>query len=355
MTSIPATVVIGSAGRRLYLIDWFRKAFETLGVEGRVVVTENDETSSSATYGDIGRIMPKYSDPAYETALLDLIVDLEPQLFISVNDYELLHLHVNTDLADRMRQLGVLVPGVSAEWQRGCVDKLRMAQMLTAIGVRTAPTVTGGDGAGLSALAAYTDDVVVKHRFGSGSSGLAIVSAARAEEAVAESLLSAPAQSGGEPTADDVVIQPKLSGTEHGVDIVGALHAPGDLAAVLARRKLRMRAGETDKAVTVDPAPFVANSALIAKAAGLTGLIDVDMFLDGEGRSTVIDINPRFGGGYPFVHLAGADVPLYYLAQAMGRDDGFEWSRYEPGVVSAKYESIRVAGRVPVTPTSSVE
>ena len=234
MTSIPVTVVIGSAGRRLYLIDWFRKAFETLGVEGRVVVTENDETSSSATYGDIGRIMPKYSDPAYETALLDLIVDLEPQLFISVNDYELLHLHVNTDLADRMRQLGVLVPGVSAEWQRGCVDKLRMAQMLAAIGVRTAPTVTGGDAAGLSALAAYTDDVVVKHRFGSGSSGLAIVSAARAEEAVAESLLSAPAQSGGEPTADDVVIQPKLSGTEHGVDIVGALHAPGDLAAVLA-------------------------------------------------------------------------------------------------------------------------
>lgn len=355
MTSIPATVVIGSAGRRLYLIDWFRQAFDTLEIDGRVVVTENDKTSSSATYGDIGRIMPKYSDPAYETALLDLIADLEPQLFISVNDYELLHLHVNTDLADRIRQLGVLVPGVSAEWQRGCVDKLRMAQLLLDIGVPTAPTVSGGDRDGLSALASNSDDVVVKHRFGSGSSGLAIVSAGRAEEAVAESLLTAPARSDTDPTANDVVVQPKLSGVEHGVDIVGAFHAPGDLAAVLARRKLRMRAGETDKAVTVDPTPFAHSSALIAKAAGLTGLIDVDMFLDEAGRATVIDINPRFGGGYPFAHLAGADVPLYYLAQAMDIDIGQQWRLYETGVVSAKYESVRVTARESASPPDSAK
>lgn len=355
MTSKPATVVIGSAGRRLYLIDWFRRAFESLGVEGRVVVTENDETSSSASYGDLMRIMPKYSDPAYEAALLDLVGELEPQLFISVNDYELLHLHVSTDLAERVRRAGVLVPGVSADWQRGCADKLQMAKMLTEIGVRTAPTVAGGDSEGLSALAAGTDDVVVKHRFGSGSSGLAVVPAERAVEAVAESLLTAPTPTGGASTADDVVVQPRLSGTEHGVDIVGALHVPGDLAAVLARRKLRMRAGETDKAVTVDPAPFATNSALIAEAAELTGLIDVDMFLDEEGRSTVIDINPRFGGGYPFVHLAGADVPLYCLAQALGRDAGQDWDRYEPGVVSAKYESVRVTARESVAESASLQ
>ncbi|WP_432789968.1 ATP-grasp domain-containing protein [Brevibacterium sp. K11IcPPYGO002] len=345
MSSIPVTVVIGSAGRRLYLIDWFRQAFDTLGVDGRVVVTENDKTSSSATYGDICRILPSYGDSAYESALLDLIADLEPLLFISVNDYELLHLHVTTDLADRMRQSGVLVPGVSAEWQRGCADKLQMAKMLTAIGVRTAPTVAGGDSAGLSALMAGSDDVVVKHRFGSGSSGLAIVPAEKAAEAVSESLLSAPTTTGGPPSPDDVVVQPRLSGVEHGIDIVGALRAPGELAGVLARRKMRMRAGETDKAVSVDPAPFTANSALIAEASGLTGLIDVDMFLDENGLSTVIDINPRFGGGYPFVHLAGADVPLYCLAQALGRDVGQEWASYEPGVVSAKYESVRVTAR----------
>lgn len=355
LTSKPITAVIGSAGRRLYLIDWFRRAFETLGVNGRVIVTENDETSASASYGDLARIMPRYSDPAYASALLEMVDEFEPLLFVSVNDYELLHLHVVTNLAERMRQRGILVPGVSAAWQRGCADKLQMATMLASVGVRTPATVAGGDSEGLAALAADTDDVVVKHRFGSGSSGLAVVPAERSAEAVAEALLTAPPSTGRGPTPDDVVVQPRLAGVEHGVDIVGSLRDSGDLAAVLARRKIRMRAGETDKAVTVDPAPFAPNSALIAEAAELTGLIDVDMFLDDDGHSTVIDINPRFGGGYPFVHLAGADVPLFYLAQALGRDIGEDWARCLPGIVSAKYESVRVTGEERVASSDSVQ
>ncbi len=116
------------------------------------------------------------------------------------------------------------------------------------------------------------------------------------------------------------------------------------LSGVLARRKVRMRAGETDKAVTVDPAPCTRIAERIAEASDLTGLIDVDVFVDDFGGASVIDINPRFGGGYPFVHLAGADVPLYYLAQAFGVDIGESWNRYEWNVVSAKFESIRVTG-----------
>jgi carbamoyl-phosphate synthase large subunit len=138
------------------------------------------------------------------------------------------------------------------------------------------------------------------------------------------------------------VVQPRLPGLEHGVDIVGDLHDAGALRAVLARRKVRMRAGETDKAISVDPAPFVANAERIARAAHLTGLVDVDMFLADGGEPSVIDINPRFGGGYPFVHLAGADVPRYYLSRALGLEIDEDWREYAPGVVSAKHESVRV-------------
>ena len=144
------------------------------------------------------------------------------------------------------------------------------------------------------------------------------------------------------PSGQDVVVQPCLPGLEHGVDIVGDLREPGELRAVLARRKVRMRAGETDKAASVDPAPFVANAERIARAAQLTGLIDTDMFLAEGGEPSVIDINPRFGGGYPFVHLAGADVPRYYLARALGLEIDEDWREYAPGVISAKHESVRV-------------
>lgn len=346
MTAKPETIIISSAGRRLYLIDWFREAFEALGVEGRVVVAENDPKSSSASYGDVGRWLPRYDDPEYGPELLRLVAEFDAKVFVSANDYELMHVHVNSGLADTLRQRSVLVPGVSALWQAGCVDKLKMARMLASIGVPTPATISGADNCGIDELSAQFDEFVVKHRFGSGSSGLRFVSGEHVRHAVAEAALSAPAAHGHPPTSDDVVVQPKLAGTEYGVDIIGSLTGDGMLSGVLARRKLRMRAGETDKAVTVDSAPFAQVSELISQASKLTGLIDVDMFVDDSGEVSVIDINPRFGGGYPFVHLAGADVPLYYLAQAYGFDIGEGWSRYGLGVVSAKYEGIRVTGQI---------
>jgi len=344
MSAVP-TMVIGSAGRRLYLVDWFRDAFAALGIDGRVVVTEHDPTSSSAGYGDLFRPMPRYEDPAYGPALLDLVDELGPRLLVSVNDLELVQLHVRTDLAERLRRRGVLVPGVRRTWQEACADKLLTARLLQAIGVPTPATVLGGDREGIGALAARAGQAVVKHRRGSGSSGLAVVPVSEIASAVALAARSAPTGDGSVPSADDVVVQPLLAGVEHGVDIVGDLHEPGELRAVLARRKLRMRSGETDKAVAVDPDPFRGAAAAIARAAHLTGLIDVDMFLEDDGTAWVIDINPRFGGGYPFVHLAGADVPRFCLAQAFGRDAGPGWQDYVWGTVAAKHEGVRVTGR----------
>lgn len=346
MTAEPETIIISSAGRRLYLIDWFREAFEALGIEGRVIIAENDPTSSSASYGDLGRRLPKYDDPDYGPELMRLVAEFDAKIFVSANDYELMHVHVNSGIANSLRRRGVLVPGVSAAWQAGCADKLRMAKMLAAIEVPTPATVSGADDQGIDGLSAQADELVVKHRFGSGSSGLRLVSADQVRQAVTEAALSAPATAGHPPTLDDVVVQPRLPGTEFGVDIIGDLTERGMLSGVLARRKIRMRAGETDKAVTVDPAPFARIADLIAGASNLTGLIDIDVFVDDSGEGSVIDINPRFGGGYPFVHLAGADVPLYYLAQAFGVDIGDSWNRYALDVVSAKYESIRVTGQI---------
>ena len=346
MTAKPETTIISSAGRRLYLIDWFREAFAALDIEGRVVVAENDPTSSSASYGDVGRSLPKYDDPDYGRELMSLVAEFDAKILISANDYELIHVHVNSGLANSLRETGVLVPGVSAAWQAGCADKLQMAQMLAAIEVPTPATVSGADDQGIDELSARADEFVVKHRFGSGSSGLRVVSADQVRQAVTEAALSAPAAGGHPGTRDDVVVQSKLPGAEYGVDIIGSLTDGGMLSGVLARRKVRMRAGETDKAVTVDAAPFARISELIAGASDLTGLIDVDVFVDDFGEASVIDINPRFGGGYPFVHLAGADVPLYYLSQAFDIEVDECWNKYELGVVSAKYESIRVTGQV---------
>lgn len=345
MTDELATIVIGSAGRRLYLIDWFRAAFSTLGLNGRIIVAESDPSSAAASYGDETRLLPRYTDPEYGDEILRLVDEVEPKLFLTANDYELMQLHVNTGIAEILRERGVFVPGVSAAWQIGCADKFRMAQMLDDVDVPTPRTSKGTDLDELLATAGKSDEFVVKHRFGSRSSGLAVVSAGGVRDAVTNSAKSVPLRAERTDPRDDVIVQPRMPGSEYGVDIVSSLLDEGSLSGVFARRKLRMRAGETDKAVTVDPEPFREASGQIARAAGVSGLIDVDMFLDDAGRASVIDINPRFGGGYPFVHLAGADVPLYYTGQVFGIPIDERWNQYEEGVVSAKYQETRVTAR----------
>lgn len=65
--------------------------------------------------------------------------------------------------------------------------------------------------------------------------------------------------------------------------------------------------------------------------------------VDSDGGSYVIDINPRFGGGYPFSHLAGARIPNAYVAWAAGLPVADDWLCSEAGVISGKcVEAVRV-------------
>lgn len=338
---VPVRVVIGSAGRRLYLIDWFRDAFGRLGLEGEVVVTDSDETSPAFTAGDRAVQMPPFSAEAYEQAMLDMVVALRPVLFVSINDYEIERL--SQGLARRLEEHGMIVAGVPDDLVTELTDKLGMAKLLESAGVATPVTVLGSDEVGVQSLTDTHERVVVKHRWGSGSSGLNIITAVDVWETIIRAARDAPSRDGRH-GADAIVVQPHLTGPEYGVDVVGTITGKRTFAGVLARRKLRMRAGETDKAVSVDAARFSCVARRIFDVFTPRGLIDADVIV-ADGVPHVIDINPRFGGGYPFCHLAGADVPSYYLAHAIGLSKAPEGlGECRPGVVSAKHEAVRISG-----------
>ena len=69
-----------------------------------------------------------------------------------------------------------------------------------------------------------------------------------------------------------------------------------------------MRAGETDIAELMD-VPVIERE--LKKLAGLTnhiGNMDCDIFLV-DGRPYILEMNARFGGGYPFSHMGGCNLP----------------------------------------------
>jgi carbamoyl-phosphate synthase large subunit len=104
-----------------------------------------------------------------------------------------------------------------------------------------------------------------------------------------------------------VIVQEFIDGQEYGLDIYKDLS--GQFVAASAKKKIEMRAGETDIGETVDITPFSKFINKISRALDFTGLLSVDCLLTG-GSVYGIEINPRISGHYPFSHLAGARYPL---------------------------------------------
>lgn len=334
----PIRILIGSVGRRLYLIDWFEDAFADLGISGEVHISEADQYSAGYLRATHRHLVPRYEDPNYELAMMNLFSQIRPQLFFSVNDYEL-NVLSSTGLADRLRSFGGIVLALSAEKHAQVHDKLLMADALTSLGISTPRTVLLSDEGALLELSEKSEKLVIKDRYGSGSSGLVLVESNNL--ALARKWLST--QRGGQQkleSLDTLVVQRAIEGVEYGVDVITSLGVESGEPQVLARKKQRMRAGETDQAETVEPTLFAQLANEISAFTGHHGLIDVDIITEPTGHSYVIDINPRFGGGYPFNHLAGADVPLFYASVAAQVAIPKNWAKYLRGYHSSKYESV---------------
>jgi len=127
----------------------------------------------------------------------------------------------------------------------------------------------------------------------------------------------------------------------------------GRYVTTFVKRKLSMRAEETDRAITVDDPVLSALGETLGRRLGHTGNLDCDVFV-GDGEPAVVELNPRFGGGYRFSHAAGADVPAALVAWASGLTADACWLEASPGVASGKCDRLVVAAPIARQPDCSV-
>ena len=107
------------------------------------------------------------------------------------------------------------------------------------------------------------------------------------------------------------------------------------------KKKLKMRAGETDKSVSYK------NKALfdmIEKFAGefkLIGANDIDVF-EQDGKFYISEVNPRFGGGYIHAYECGEKFPKYLINNMNGISNQPNIGRYEEDVYMMKFFDIKM-------------
>jgi len=116
--------------------------------------------------------------------------------------------------------------------------------------------------------------------------------------------------------SDKEILQKYIEGTEYGLDVLNDFE--GHFVAMCAKKKIDMRAGETDRCEVVNFPALYGLGQAIAEAFGHIGNMDVDVISDQNGKFYCLDFNPRFGGGYPASHLAGMNFLRAIIDMAQG-------------------------------------
>lgn len=330
-------VLLTSAGRRNYLIQYFKKA---LHKRGQVFAADASDYAPALYEADQAFQVPFITDINYISRLVELCQQNDVRLLVPLNDLELPLLAAS---ADAFRAIGTTLLVSQQDVIDICFDKWAMLDVLRECNVSVPTTFLHLKDA-LEAIRCGTlrFPIVIKPRWGSASIGIMVAHDLEELElclqldkkTIQRTIL---ADISSKNPDECILIQEALSGQEYGLDVINDLS--GKTVAVFVKRKIAMRAGETDKAVTVEFPELSELGKLIGRHLKHIGNLDCDVFVSETGIY-VLEMNPRFGGGYPFSHFAGADLPSALLAWLEGKAPKAEWLQVRPNVFSAKCDRL---------------
>lgn len=313
-------ILILSAGTRNKIVQYFVK---TLNGTGKVIATDMSNLAPAIYEADKYYIVPKMTAPEYLDVVLDICKKEEIIGVLSLIDPELSLLAENRE---KFEAIGTTVIGSSYALCEMSLDKFQMYGWLETHGYRCAKSYMDKEAffadvdAGL-----ITYPVFVKPARGSASISISKVY----DRETVELLFT---------HEDGLMIQEFLDGQEIGADVYIDM-VSHEVVSIFTKKKLKMRAGETDKAVSFQDEKLFALIERFVKDAGYNGQIDIDIF-DVNGEYYISEVNPRFGGGYPHAFESGADHMKLIENNLEGKANECVIGQYENGTYMMKYNEV---------------
>ncbi len=315
-------ILILSAGTRNKIIQYFKKTFAGTGI---VVATDMSEIAPAVYEADKFYKVPRMTDKGYIDVVFDICKKEKINAVLTLIDPELSLL---AKYKKEFAKLGVMVIGSSYEICERCLNKWKMFQWLEKYGYRCAKSYVDKEAFYQDVEAGkITYPVFVKPVCGSASIAISKVY----DKETVELLFA---------HNDGLMIQEFLNGQEIGADCYIDMLS-GEMVSIFTKKKLVMRAGETDKAVSFkDPKLFDLIEGFI-KASGFLGQIDIDIF-EIDGEYYISEVNPRFGGGYPHAYECGCNHMQLILNNIQGKINKKNIGTYEENVYMMKYNEIMI-------------
>jgi carbamoyl-phosphate synthase large subunit len=321
-------VCLSSAGRRVALLEGFRQALRDLAPGGHVYAVDACLTAPALRLADAAWQMPHCRAPHFLPSLLDLCRREEIGLLVPTIDTEL---PVYAAHRGEFAEQGVVVAVSGPETVSIAADKVRTHAWLTSYGFPTARQALAREV--LAHPAAWSFPLVVKPRWGSAGKGVEVVASVDALRAVPD-------------LREDSIVQEICPGNEHTVNVL--VDREGRCRCAVPHLRMEVRAGEVSKAVTVKHPGLMRLAAEMAETLpDAYGAFNFQCFLSGESDLRVIEINARFGGGYPLSREAGADFPRWMVQEALGQPMEASFDDWQDDLVMLRYdEAVFVTGEM---------
>lgn len=288
-----------------------------MGEGDKVVATDMQLSAPALQVADVKLQVPAVYDPKYVDTTLQICKEQKIDALLSLNDLEL---PILAESKARFEAEGVKVIVSDPSVIDIAFDKYKTAQWVESLGLKSPKTyVRLVDAKRALETGELHFPLFMKPRWGSGSIGLESIADMEELDIYYHLLMKkikktilATASVGDE----YIMIQEKLTGSEFGLDVMNDLE--GNNVAVSVKQKLAMRAGETDKAVTLDLPEVREIGHRIGTALKHIGNLDVDVMQNDKGEYCVLELNPRFGGGFPFSYEAGVNLPKAIIEWVKG-------------------------------------
>lgn len=315
-------ILILSCGTRNKVVQYFKKA---LAGVGDVIATDMSPYAPALYEADRHYIVPRMTAPGYIDVILDICRKENIRGVLSLIDPELSLLAKHEkDFA----AVGTTVIGSDYECCERTLDKMEMYRWLQGHGYACARSYTDKE-------AFYADaekGVIGYPVFVKPVRGSASIAISKVYDRETLELLFA--------HSEGLMIQQFLDGQEIGADVYIDMIS-GEVVSVFTKKKLLMRAGETDKAVSFKDEKLFALIGRFAEESGFRGQIDIDIFCV-DGRYYISEVNPRFGGGYPHAYECGVDHMTLIRNNLAGIANAKSIGGYEDGIVMMKYNEIAI-------------
>jgi carbamoyl-phosphate synthase large subunit len=139
---------------------------------------------------------------------------------------------------------------------------------------------------------------------------------------------------------DDLLVQEFLDGQEIGADVyVDPISKK--VVSIFTKEKIKMRAGETDKARSFKDSNLFSLISELVEKIGYSYMIDMDIFKI-NGEYYISEINPRFGGGYPHAYECGVNFPKLIINSTNNVENKNQIGDYEEDAYMMKYNEIKI-------------